>query len=109
MSRVIARRSPIAFKTQALHVQAGPELLRYTPVGNPLSFDDMLALRQPVQVDDPECFELTVANLGVSADILFTWQQRDFRLLVRQRRPDRGRSEERRVGKECRSRWWPYQ
>src|SRR5712672_3927581 len=21
---------------------------------------------------------------------------------------DRGRSEERRVGKECRSRWWPY-
>lgn len=90
MSRVIARRSPIAFKTQALHVQAGPELLRYTPVGNPLSFDDMLALRQPVQVDDPECFELTVANLGVSADILFTWQQRDFRLLVRQRRPDRG-------------------
>lgn len=90
MSRVIARRSPIAFKTQALHVQAGPELLRYTPAGNPLSFDDMLALRQPVQVDDPECFELTVANLGVSADILFTWQQRDFRLLVRQRRPDRG-------------------
>src|SRR5690606_17629818 len=89
-SRVIARRSPIAFKTQALHVQAGPELLRYTPVGNPLSFDDMLALRQPVQVDDPECFELTVANLGVSADIMFTWQQHDFCLLVRKRRPDRG-------------------
>src|SRR5690606_991778 len=89
MSRVIARRSPIAFKTQALHVQAGPELLRYTPVGNPLSFDDMLALRQPVQVDDPECVEPTVANLWVSAEILFTWQRRDCRLLVRQRRPER--------------------
>lgn len=89
MSRIIARRNPVAFKTQALHVQASPEVLRYTPIGNPLSFDDMLALRQPVQVDDPECFELTVANLGVSADITLVWQQREFRLLVRQQRPDR--------------------
>lgn len=89
MSKIIARRNPIAFKTQALHVQAGPEVLRYTPVGNPLSFDEMLALRQPVQVEDADCFELTVANLGVSADITFAWQQREFRLLVRQQRPDR--------------------
>lgn len=90
MSRIIARRNPVAFKTQALHVQASPEVLRYAPVGNPLSFDDMLAMRQPVQVDDPEQFELTVANLGVSAEIIFTWQQREFSLLVRQQRPDRG-------------------
>ncbi|MFA5679007.1 MAG: metal ABC transporter ATPase [Pseudomonas sp.] len=89
MSRIIARRNPVAFKTQALHVQASPEVLRYTPVGNPLSFDEMLALRQPVQVVDPDCFELTVANLGVSADITFIWQQRAFRVLVRQQRPDR--------------------
>ena len=89
MSRIIARSNPVAFKTQALHVQASPEVLRYAPVGNPLSFDEMLALRQPVQVDDPERFELTVANLGVSADILFSWQQREFSLLVRQQRPDR--------------------
>src|SRR5690606_26721290 len=66
-----------------------PEVLRYTPVGNPLSFSEMLALRQPIQVDDPDRFELTVANLGVSADINFVWQQREFRLLVRQQRPDR--------------------
>ena len=89
MSRIIARRNPVAFKTQALQVQASPEVLRYTPVGNPLSFDDMLALRQPIQVDDPNHFELTLANLGVSADITLSWQQREFRLLVRQQRPDR--------------------
>lgn len=89
MSRIIARRNPVAFKTQALHVQASPEVLRYAPVGNPLSFDEMLALRQPVQIDDPDCFETTVANLGVSADITFVWQQREFSLLVRQQRPDR--------------------
>lgn len=89
MATIIARHDPVAFKTQAIHVQAGPEVLRYTPVGNPLSFEQMLALRQPVQVDDPEQFELTLANLGVSADITFRWQQRDFRLLVRQQRPDR--------------------
>lgn len=90
MSRIIARRNPVAFKTQALHVQASPEVLRYTPVGNPLNFEEMLALRQPVQLDDPENFQLTVANLGVSADITFVWQQREFRLLVKQQRPDRG-------------------
>ena len=88
MATIIARHDPVVFKTQAIHVQAGPEVLRYTPVGNPLSFEQMLALRQPVQVDDPEQFELTLANLGVSADITFRWQQRDFRLLVRQQRPD---------------------
>lgn len=90
MAIIIARHNPVIFKTQAIQVQAGPELLRYTPVGDPLSFEQMLQLRQPIQVDDPEQFELTLANLGVSADITFHWQQRDFRLLVRQRRPDRG-------------------
>lgn len=90
MARIIARRNPVAFKTQALHVQASPEVLRYSPVGDPLNFEQMLVLRQPVEVADPECFELTVANLGVSADITLHWQQREFRLLVRQQRPDRG-------------------
>ncbi|SDS66298.1 hypothetical protein SAMN05216198_2463 [Halopseudomonas litoralis] len=90
MVTIIARHDPVAFKTQAIHIQASPEVLRYTPVGNPLSFEQMLELRRPVQVDDSDSFELTAANLGVSADITFRWQQRDFRLLVRQQRPDRG-------------------
>src|SRR5205823_8110580 len=31
-----------------------------------------------------------------------------FRNRLHDERAQRGRSEERRVGKECRSRWWPY-
>ena len=33
---------------------------------------------------------------------------RDHRPEPERLAPDQGRSEERRVGKECRSRWWPY-
>ena len=38
MSRIIARKNPVIFKTQAIHVKASPEVLCYTPVGNPLGF-----------------------------------------------------------------------
>lgn len=90
MSRIIARKNPVVFKTQAIHVKATPEVLCYTPVGNPLSFSEMQALRQPVQIDDPDNFDLTVANLGVSVDLTLHWQGRSFHVLVRQERPDHG-------------------
>lgn len=89
MPRIIARSNPVVFKTQAIRVEATPECLRYTPVGSPMNFSEMLALRQPVSVDDPERFSMTVANLGVSANLRVTLDDRDFHLMVRQDRPDR--------------------
>jgi hypothetical protein len=90
MSRIIARSNPVVFKTQAIEVKARPDSLCYTPVGSPMSFAEMHALRRPVSVPDPDCFDLTVANLGVSVDICLRWQGRSFHLLVRQDRPDQG-------------------
>lgn len=90
MARIIARKNPVVFKTQAIHVQASPEMLRYTPVGSPLSFSQMQALRQPVTIDDPHSFDITVANLGVSVDLTFELQNRCFKVMVRQQRPDHG-------------------
>ncbi|MEO1817308.1 metal ABC transporter ATPase [Pseudomonas sp.] len=90
MTQIVARKNPVAFKTQAISVAASPEVLRYEPVGSPLSFAQMQARRQPLQLDDPHCFEATLANLGVSVDLHLHWQGRDFHLLVRQDRPNRG-------------------
>lgn len=90
MSRIIARKNPVIFKTQAIQVKATPEVLCYTPVGNPLNFDEMQSLRQPVSISDPWQFELTVANLGVSINLTLNWQGRSFRVLVRQIRQDHG-------------------
>ncbi|QJD59009.1 metal ABC transporter ATPase [Pseudomonas sp. gcc21] len=90
MPRIIARKNPVVFKTQALRVQASPDRLRYTPVGSPLSFTQMQALRVPIAIDDPHHFDVTVANLGVSADLILEWHGRNFKLLVRQERPDHG-------------------
>ncbi|GGE33071.1 hypothetical protein GCM10007421_03540 [Halopseudomonas oceani] len=90
MTQIVARKNPVAFKTQAIAVTASPEVLRYEPVGSPLSFDQMQQLRKPLQLEDPHQFQTTLANLGVSVDIRLHWQQRDFRLLVRQDRPDHG-------------------
>jgi len=90
MTLIVARKNPVAFKTQAIQVQASAEVLRYTPIGNPLSFAEMQARRQPVTLEDPNCFELTVANLGVSVDLRLQWRSREFQLLVRQDRPDHG-------------------
>lgn len=90
MTQIVARKNPVAFKTQAIAVSASPEVLRYEPVGSPLSFAQMQQLRKPLQLDDPHTFQATLANLGVSVDLHLQWQQRDFRLLVRQNRPDHG-------------------
>ncbi len=90
MPCIIARSNPIVFKTQAIEVKARPDSLSYTPVGSPMSFSEMHALRQPVHIDDPFEFDITVANLGVSVDICLSWQGRSFHLLVRQNRLDMG-------------------
>ena len=90
MTLIVARKNPIVFKTQAIQVQASAEVLRYNPVGNPLSFTEMQTRRQPITMDNSENFDVTVANLGVSVDLYLSWQERDFRLLVRQDRPDHG-------------------
>ncbi|WP_341707847.1 metal ABC transporter ATPase [Halopseudomonas sp.] len=90
MTQIVARKNPVAFKTQAIAVTASPEVLRYEPIGSPLSFAQMQQLRQPLRLDDPHQFQATLANLGVSVDLHLRWQQRDFRLLVRQDRQDHG-------------------
>lgn len=92
MSRIIARKDPGVFRTQAIEVKASSEVLCYTPIGNPLGFTQMQALRQPVEIDDPDNFELIAANLGVSVDLSLTWQERQFRVLIRQKRVDQGDS-----------------
>lgn len=88
MSRIIARKDPGVFRTQAIEVKASPEVLCYAPVGNPLGFAQMQAMRQPIEIDDPERFDIVAANLGVSVDLSLTWQQRQFRVLIRQKRID---------------------
>lgn len=90
MSSIISRTNPVVFKTQAIRVQATPEKLTYTPVGSPKNFREMQAMRKPVSIADPHCFDITVANLGVSANLSLTWQGRTFNVLVRQDRPDHG-------------------
>lgn len=90
MPRIIARSNPVVFKNQAIRVEASPECLRYTPVGSPMSFADMLTLRQPITVKDPESFTITAANLGVSVNLCLTIDDRELYVLVRQDRPDRG-------------------
>lgn len=92
MSRIIARKDPGVFRTQAIEVKASPEVLCYTPIGNPLGFEQMQAMREPIEIADPDNFELVAANLGVSVDLSLTWQQRQFRVLIRQKRVDHGDS-----------------
>ncbi len=88
MARIIAQHNPVAFKTQAIQVKASSEVLHYTPVGMPLNFASMQARREPVSVDDPEHFELTLANLGVSVALELNWRGRTFQLLIKE--PDNG-------------------
>lgn len=92
MSRIIARKDPGVFRTQAIEVKASSEVLCYTPTGNPLGFAQMQSMRKPVEVSDPNNFELIAANLGVSVDLSLTWQDRHFRVLIRQKRADQGDS-----------------
>ena len=90
MPQILASKNPRVFKTQPLQVEASSRGLTYRPIGLPLNFSQMQALRQPVQIEDNEEFSLRVANLGVSVRLSLQWQGRDYWVLVRQRRADRG-------------------
>lgn len=90
MSRTLIRKNPSNFKTLPLFVEATPEGLTYQSVGRPLNFSQTLQRRRPVTVGDSERFALELANLGVSVRLTLHWQNRDYWVLVRQRRQDRG-------------------
>ncbi|MGE8410907.1 MAG: metal ABC transporter ATPase [Pseudomonas sp.] len=90
MSRPLIRKNPSNFKTLPLFVEATPEGLCYQGVGMPLNFAQTLQRRRPVSVADNERFALELANLGVSVRLTLHWQNRDYWVLVRQRRQDRG-------------------
>lgn len=90
MPRVLIRKNPTAFKTLPLLVEASPEGLRYQSLGRPLNFGEMLERRRPVAVDDPARFSVELANLGVSVRLTLVWQGKEYWVLVRQQRADRG-------------------
>ncbi|MBU3056360.1 metal ABC transporter ATPase [Pseudomonas indica] len=90
MSRTLARKDPSAFKTLPLFVEASPDGLSYQSLGRPLNFAQMLEKRRPIEVNDPDRFAVELANLGVSVRLTLSWQGREYWLLVRQRRLDRG-------------------
>ena len=90
MPRMLIRKNPSDFKTLPLFVEATPEGLSYQSIGMPLNFAQTLLKRRPVKVADNERFSLELANLGVSVRLTMSWQGRDYWVLVRQRRQDRG-------------------
>ena len=90
MPRMLIRKNPSDFKTLPLYVEATPEGLSYQSIGMPLNFAQTLQKRRPVTVADNERFSLELANLGVSVRLTLHWQGRDYWVLVRQRRQDRG-------------------
>ena len=90
MPRSLIRKNPSDFKTLPLHVEASPEGLSYQSIGMPLNFTQTLQKRRQVAVTDTERFALELANLGVSVRLTLNWQGRDYWVLVRQRRQDRG-------------------
>ena len=90
MPRTLIRKNPSNFKTLPLLVQASPESLSYESVGMPLNFSQTLQRRRKIEVDDSEQFSAELANLGVSVRLTLNWQNRDYWVLVRQRRQDRG-------------------
>ena len=90
MPRTLIRKNPSDFKTLPLFVEATPEGLNYQSIGMPLNFAQTLQKRRQVNVPDTERFALELANLGVSVRLTLNWQGRDYWVLVRQRRQDRG-------------------
>ncbi|MDF0733869.1 metal ABC transporter ATPase [Pseudomonas entomophila] len=90
MARTLIRKNPSNFKTLPLHVEATPDGLIYKSIGMPLNFAQTLQRRKAIQVADPERFVAELANLGVSVRLTLHWQNRDYWVLVRQRRQDRG-------------------
>ena len=90
MPRTLLSKNPSNFKTMPLRVQASAEALSYESVGMPLNFAQTLERRRQVDVADSEQFSIELANLGVSVRLTLSWQGRDYWVLVRQRREDRG-------------------
>jgi len=90
MPKVLARKSPTAFKTLPLLVEAGPDSLSYQSLGRPLNFSEVIERRRPVSVPDTNAFAIELANLGVSVRLTLSLQGREYWVLVRQRRLDRG-------------------
>lgn len=90
MPRVLIRKNPSDFKTLPLFIEASAEGLNYQGLGTPLNFTQMIHRRRPVEVGDPERFSLELANLGVSVRLTLHWQGREYWVLVRQQRLDRG-------------------
>ncbi|MFK3798088.1 MULTISPECIES: metal ABC transporter ATPase [unclassified Pseudomonas] len=90
MPRTLIRKNPSNFKTLPLFVEATPEGLSYQSVGMPLNFSQTLQRRRKIEVENSERFSTELANLGVSVRLTLTWQNRDYWVLVRQRRQDRG-------------------
>ncbi|MBU0903213.1 MAG: metal ABC transporter ATPase [Gammaproteobacteria bacterium] len=90
MPRTLIRKDPSNFKTLQLFVEASPEGLSYQGLGRPLNFAQVLEKRRPVNVADTQRFAVELANLGVSVRLTLNWQGREYWVLVRQRRADRG-------------------
>jgi len=90
MPRTLIRKNPSNFKTLPLLVEATPEGLNYQSIGMPLNFAQTLQRRRKIEVPDAERFSVELANLGVSVRLTLNWQNRDYWVLVRQRRQDRG-------------------
>lgn len=90
MTLTLIRKSPRTFKTLPLVVDANADRLTYQGVGRPLNFTEMMARRRPIEIADPDHFRIELANLGVSVRLTLSWQGRDYWVLVRQRRADRG-------------------
>ncbi|MHB0765495.1 metal ABC transporter ATPase [Stutzerimonas sp. NM35] len=90
MPKVLLRKSPAAFKTLPLYVEASPDSLRYQSLGRPLNFSEVIERRRPVSAPDTDTFAIELANLGVSVRLTLCWQGREYWVLVRQRRLDRG-------------------
>ncbi|MGY4531577.1 hypothetical protein ACVW0Y_000687 [Pseudomonas sp. TE3786] len=90
MPRTLTRKAPSDFKTLALKVEANASGLSYEGIGPPLNFGQVLDRRQPLPLSETETFQAELANLGVSVRLTLSWQGRDYWVLVRQRRADRG-------------------
>lgn len=90
MPKILLRKSPSAFKTLPLHVEATPDNLTYQSLGRPLNFSEVIERRRPVSVSDTNSFAIELANLGVSVRLTLSLQGREYWVLVRQRRLDRG-------------------
>ena len=90
MSLTLARKDAEHFKTHALQVEASCDQLNYWGCGAPLNFAQMQAKRQPLTLADERSFSVELANLGVSVRLTLELAGREYWLVVRQQRADRG-------------------